>query len=120
MTTTANALDVAELTRAIVERDADAVTGLYADDAELTIVDRNSPPSSPTVYRGRAEIHGFYADVCGRNMDHEVADAIQADGRLAFVERCVYPDGTRVLCSANAELRDGRIVRQTAVQAWDG
>ena len=28
-------------------------------------------------------------------------------------------DGTNVLCATVLELADGRIVRQTAVQAWD-
>jgi hypothetical protein len=34
-------------------------------------------------------------------------------------EACRYPDGTRVLCLAMLDLRDGLIVRQTAVQEWD-
>jgi hypothetical protein len=32
---------------------------------------------------------------------------------------CAYADGTRVLCSTIAELRDGRIVSERLVQAWD-
>jgi len=42
------------------------------------------------------------------------------DGKeLAFTQTCAYPDGTKVFCAAMLELQDGKIVRQTAVQAWD-
>jgi hypothetical protein len=39
--------------------------------------------------------------------------------RLAFTQACAYPDGTRVFCSAMIELEQGKIARQTNVQAWD-
>ena len=32
---------------------------------------------------------------------------------------CCYPDGVRVQCLGAMRLRDGRIVEQTTVQAWD-
>ena len=38
---------------------------------------------------------------------------------LAFAQACAYPDGTKVFCVAMLELQGGKIVRQTAVQAWD-
>ncbi|MFC7539169.1 hypothetical protein ACFQU2_06385 [Siccirubricoccus deserti] len=43
----ATAFDFAGLKRALESSDADALTGLYAEDAEMTIVDRNRPPSAP-------------------------------------------------------------------------
>jgi hypothetical protein len=39
--------------------------------------------------------------------------------RSCYQVACAYPDGTRVFCSTIAELRDGRIVRERVVQAWD-
>ena len=42
-----------------------------------------------------------------------------AGDTAAFAQACRYPDGTRVLCLAMLDLRDGLIVRQTAVQEWD-
>jgi len=45
---------------------------------------------------------------------------VEADGdRLAFTQSCAYPDGLKVYCSAMIELKDGKIARQTMVQAWD-
>lgn len=100
-------------------RDARTLSAFYADDAEIRIIDRANPPSRPRVLRGKQEISAFWEDVCGRSMTHAV-EATAAEGdRLAFTEACTYPDGTRVLCIAMAELKDGSIARQTVVQAWD-
>src|SRR5438270_2627275 len=98
METEMGALD--QLRRAIETRDARTLSSLYADDAVITIMDRDHPPGAPIRISGRAAIDGYYADVCGREMTHEV-EAVLADPlHLAFTERCAYPDGTRVFCSA--------------------
>jgi hypothetical protein len=41
------------------------------------------------------------------------------ESRIAFNEACEYPDGTRVLGAQTLELRDGKVVRQVNVEAWD-
>ncbi|HET6532742.1 MAG TPA: nuclear transport factor 2 family protein [Actinoplanes sp.] len=119
MTTTRPTVDIDALTRAIESRDADGVLAFYADDATLTLVDRDHPPSAPTVLTGRDRIAGYYTDICGRNMDHQVHDAVATPDRLAYAQHCRYPDGTRVLCVTVATVRDGKIRTQTATQAWD-
>lgn len=103
----------------IETRDAAELTRLYADNAVMEIVDQTHPPSTPQRLQGRAEIGAFLKDICGREMSHKVTEAVADGGHLAFSERCEYPDGTRVLMSAFAELADGRIVHQTNIQAWD-
>jgi len=50
------------------------VTAWYADDADLTILDRDNPPAAPATYHGLAEIGSYYRDICGRNMEHTVED----------------------------------------------
>lgn len=105
--------------RATEGRDARTLSAFYADDAELRIVDRTNPPSRPRVLRGKQEISAFLEDICGRSMTHAVETAVADGNRLAFTEACSYPDGTKVLCMAMAELKDGSIARQTIVQAWD-
>jgi ketosteroid isomerase-like protein len=121
MSTTSSSSSLREAIRTAVEgRDAAALAGLYAADASLTIVDRSTPPSSPRRIHGREEIAAFLADVCSREMTHEVRDYVEAEGRLAHTEHCRYPDGTRVLCMTVADLdAHRRIARQTIVQAWD-
>jgi ketosteroid isomerase-like protein len=109
----------AALKSATEARDARTLSAFYADDAVIRIIDRANPPSRPRVLHGKQEISAFWEDVCGRSMTHTV-EAAAADGdRLAFTEACTYPDGTKVLCIAMAELKDGSIAKQTVVQAWD-
>jgi hypothetical protein len=70
--------------------------------ANLSGVSRGRPPAPPTSHN-------------------------QANGRgtttlstLRYrTDACEYPDGTRVLGAETIELRDGKIVRQVNVEAWD-
>jgi hypothetical protein len=107
------------LRRGIEERDVTTLLGLYAQDAELSIVDRNDQPSKPRVIRGRQAIGEYLADVCGRDMTHTVERLVVGDTGAAFIQACQYPSGERVLCMAVLDLQDGLIVRQSGVQAWD-
>ena len=112
-------LNFETLRRAIEERDADTLVGLYADDAEIHTVNRNTTPSSPNVLKGKEEITEYLRDVCGREMTHRVENEVVGEGRIAFMEACEYPDGIRVLGAETLEVRDGKIVRQVNVEAWD-
>lgn len=118
-TTARRPFDSDTFRRAIEERDAVALLGLYAEDAELHVVDRNDQPSHPRIVRGRQEIGDYLADVCGRDMTHTIERLVAAAEHAAFLQACSYPDGGRVLCAAVLDLRDGLIVRQSGVQAWD-
>jgi ketosteroid isomerase-like protein len=83
--------------RAIEGSDYDALMALYADDAEMRMVNKNSTPSSPLVLRGKEEISELMRDVCGRAMTHRVEDEVVGEKRVAFNEACEYPDGPKVL-----------------------
>jgi ketosteroid isomerase-like protein len=112
-------LDFEDLRRAQEQRDLDAMLDLYAEDAEIHIVNRNTPPSSPYVLRGKEAIAEYLRDVFGRDMSHSIENEVVGEDRLAFNVACEYPDGTRVLASENLEVRDGKVVRQVEVVAWD-
>ncbi len=112
-------LDFEALRQAVEGRDAETLAGFYADAAEIHTVNRNTTPSSPQVLRGKEEISEYLRDVCGRAMTHRVENEVVGDDRIAFFEACEYPDGTRVLGAESLELRDGKIVRQVNVEAWD-
>jgi ketosteroid isomerase-like protein len=116
---TTRTLDTSAFTAAIVARDAEGVSRWYAEDATLTVVDRDHPPAAPQVYAGLGAITAYYRDLCGRNIDHRIERLVSDDAGFAFVQQCRYPDGAGVTCSTLAEVRDGRIHEQTAVQAWD-
>lgn len=110
---------LSSLSRAIETRDSAAMRAFYADDARMRIVDRDHPPSHPQDIVGRPAIAAYFDDVCGRTMTHKVENGVVDGDHLAFTQTCAYPDGTLVFCSAMADLKDGKIARQTIVQAWD-
>ena len=112
-------LDFEALRRAIEESDAETLIGFYADDAEVRTVNKNATPSSPQVLRGKEDISGYLRDVRSREMTHHVENEVVGEGRISFFEACEYPDGTRVLGAETLDLRDGKIVRQVNVEAWD-
>lgn len=107
------------LRRAIESRDGATLSGFYADDAVLRVIDQMHPPSDPQEIKGREAIAAYYDDVCGRTMTHSVDFGITEGDHLAFLQNCTYPDGKRVCCAATLDLRNGKIVRQVALQAWD-
>ena len=112
-------LDFEDLRRAQEQRDLDAMLDLYPEDAEIRIVNRNTPPSSPYVLRGKEEIAEYLRDVFSRDMSHSIENEIVGDDRLAYNVAYEYPDGTMVPASENLEMRDGKVVRQVEVVAWD-
>jgi ketosteroid isomerase-like protein len=114
-----SSIDADALRRAFSDRDADALLALYADDATVELVDHVNRPSAARHLRGRDELRAHLQDVFGRDMTHAVDIVAAAPDALGYVVRCTYPDGTKVVCAASAELRDGRIVREVGVQAWD-
>ena len=113
-------LDFEAMRRAIEGSDYEALVSFYADDAELRVVNKNTTPSSPMVLQGKGEISEMLREVCGRAMTHHVEDEVVGEGRVSYNEACEYPDGVRVLGSTTLDLRDGLIVRQTNIEAWDG
>jgi ketosteroid isomerase-like protein len=107
------------LRQAFARRDAAALAGLYADDAEIEIVDAQHQPSSPQRLKGRDAIRAHLDDVMGRDMTHEVDIVVVGGDAVGYSLRCTYADGTRVVCAATAQLADGKIAREVGVQAWD-
>jgi hypothetical protein len=117
--TTLNTVSIADLKRAIEGRDAKTLIGFYEENATLRIIDRENAPSKPRELKGKAAIAAYYEDVCGRAMTHRIESGVSDGKQLAYTQVCTYPEGGKVFCVAMLELKDGKIVRQTAVQAWD-
>ncbi|MEU0239374.1 nuclear transport factor 2 family protein [Nocardiopsis sp. NPDC006198] len=111
--------DGGALTRAVESADADAMLALFADDAEMEMIDKRAQPSRPAVLHGKAAIAPALREVFSRDMTHEVLDCVVDADHAAYTERCSYPDGTRVMSMTMLDLRDGRISHQSTVQAWD-
>ncbi len=118
-TQTTGGLDFEAMRRAIERLDVEALVGLYADDAQIRVVNKNTTPRSPLELRGKEEIAGYLRDVCGRAMTHRIENEVVGEERVAFNEACEYPDGTKVLAATTLEVEGGRISRQVTVEAWD-
>jgi nuclear transport factor 2 (NTF2) superfamily protein len=71
------------------------------------------------VLRREEEISEYLRDVFSREMTHRVENEVVGENRIAFNEACEYADGTRVLGAETFDVRDGKIVRQVNVEAWD-
>ncbi|MEW5943923.1 MAG: nuclear transport factor 2 family protein [Pseudomonadota bacterium] len=119
MATFSSAQVASTMHQALEQCDVDMLLSCYSDDAEIQIIDRNNPPSSPLMLHGKKAIADYYRDICSRGMKHVVQQEIVGDNRLGLTEACQYTDGTRVLAAEMCELRDGKIARQTNIQAWD-
>jgi hypothetical protein len=116
---TIHTFDLSTFKQAIEERDASTQIAMYAEDAEVTLVDRVAQPSTPRVLHGREEIQTWIEDVCARDMTHRIQGTVQDERGAAFTEACRYPDGTGVMCATVLEIDDGLVARQIGVQAWD-
>jgi hypothetical protein len=116
---TAGGLDVEALRRAYEQRDAELAISFYADDAEVRMVDRNNPPSSPFELHGKEQIAEHLRELFNRDMNHQLQNEVIGEDRVAFNIACQYPEGNRVFCAGMLEVRDGKIVREVGVQAWD-
>jgi ketosteroid isomerase-like protein len=116
---TTTTFDVESLASALEGRDVDGQMAHYADDAEVTIVDTEHPPSRPRRARGRDEIRAFLEDVASRDMTHRVTHAYANGQGGGYSVACRYSSGEGVACAALFELRDGKISRLDGVQAWD-
>jgi hypothetical protein len=120
MTTgTMTTFDTDALHRGIEQGDVEALIGLYTEDATVEIVDQTAPPTTPHVLEGAAAIRAFYDDISCRDMHHRLAQVVVDGSGAAFLERCEYPGGPKVVVASTIELTEGRISRQVMVQSWD-
>ena len=107
--------DLAGLRRAIESGDALYRTALYADAAELRIVDSDAPARPPQVLQGRSAIAGWIASMYGSDGTHRVLESAAEGEQIRLVEERQTADGLRVVYAIAAEVDRGQIVRETAV-----
>ena len=110
---------LAAIREGLHKRDPAMLGGVYADDVEYTIINRNNPPSKRLVLRGRKAVQEMFAELCAREMSHKVMNPVAGANAIAYSIHCSYPDGCNVVGLYNATLRDGRIVSEISVDCWD-
>ena len=116
---TTTAFELETLRRGYEEWDIEALLSLYADDVEQVQIDRENPPSSPRVRRGKDVYRGMFEHCAAAGVKATVENAVAGDDRAAATITCAFPGGRKVTANAILELREGRIVRELDVQAGD-
>jgi predicted enzyme related to lactoylglutathione lyase/ketosteroid isomerase-like protein len=96
--------------------DVDRLLTFYAPDAVWV---EHRDPNAPNVMRGREAIETFLRSLAGGPMEIAVANEVLGEDRVAFTVTVTLGDGRRVLENVIADLRDGLIVHQVDVEAWD-
>jgi ketosteroid isomerase-like protein len=112
-------LSIGVLVKAIEAGDAESQIPLYADDAEVLVVDPHHPPRAPMTLRGKRAVAYWIRDICSVNMSHQVVDLVDGGDRVAFTEEGRYRDGARVLSTSTLSIRGGLIAKQRVVLVWD-
>ncbi|MCF3130060.1 nuclear transport factor 2 family protein [Streptomyces olivochromogenes] len=118
-TATGSTFDAETLRRGIEGNTGNTLLALYADDAEIRIIDRNTQPSNPKILHGRPAIAEMLDDIYSRDMTHKLEQCIVQGDHAAYSESCEYEDGVRVVAESMITLRDGKIAEQIMIQAWD-
>jgi ketosteroid isomerase-like protein len=119
MSTVETTFDLHDLREHIAAGDADAFGAMLADDVEWRLVDQRTPPAAPAVRHGREAVLEMIRGAVARGIVTHVTDGFVAGDRGAVQLTCTYPTGEQVLENALVDIRDGRIVRWSGVQAWD-
>jgi hypothetical protein len=102
-------LDPGALRLAIEARDPDALTGFYAEDADLRIVHAVLPEGQVFELKGRSQIERYLRAVCYQEMTCSVnGGVVLGEGSIEFVEMCAYPNGTTILVRTRLELAGRR------------
>lgn len=113
-----SAFDFDAYRTAVTGRDADRWASFYADDATWTEYRQADPPRAPHVMRG-PQIPAFIRAVARQPLDLSFANEVIGDERAAYTLIVGLGGGKRIIENVIITHRDGRIVEQTEVEAWD-
>lgn len=108
--------DIAGLSRAIEQGDPRYQAALYADDAEIAIVDSSSNDEPPQILQGKSAIRDWIEQVCWGSSYRRVLDPQASEARVSFTEECQQSDGASYQYSCIAEVSRGQIIRETVTR----
>jgi ketosteroid isomerase-like protein len=116
---TSTAFDPEALRRGYEEGDIPALLALYAEDVELIQIDRDNPPSSPRVRRGKEVLEGMLEHFAAAGVKATVENVVAGPQRAAATITCEFPGGRKVVANSILEIEQGRIVVERNVLAGD-
>jgi hypothetical protein len=118
-TQTVTRFDVEAFQHAYETWDIEALLDLYGDELELIQIDRENPPSSPRVRRGKEVMRGMFEHCAGAGVKATVEHTVADESTAAAAITCEFPGGRKVLANAILEIESGRIVREREVLSGD-
>jgi ketosteroid isomerase-like protein len=116
---TGGSFDLDALKRGYEEWDIEGLLALYADEVELIQIDRDNPPSTPRVRRGKELFKGMFEHCAAAGVRATVENLVASRERAAATITCQFPGGRKVVANSILEIEDGRIVRERDIQAGD-
>ncbi len=103
--------DLDGLSYAVGAQNAGYQLALYADDAQVEIVDAENPAVPIRVLRGKNDIREWLDSMSSGAVRYQVTDAEAHQHQLRFTEECRFPDGSDLRYECRAEVYRGRITR---------
>ena len=104
--------DIEGLRRAIELGDCRYQLALYADNAEVSIIDPDDPDCRARVLHGKSEIANWINDVRDETSLRQVSNVEVGVHRFAVTEECRRIDGSSVGYARTAEVHGGQITRE--------
>jgi hypothetical protein len=104
--------DLAGLRRAIESNDSGYLLALYADNAEVHVIDSDDPSRS-RILQGKRAIASWIQDLCSQEIDRRVVNSIAGESRVALAEEIHASDGRNIWYTYTAEVSRGQITRET-------
>jgi ketosteroid isomerase-like protein len=104
--------DLAGLSRALESGDSRYLLALYADNAEVQIIEGDDP-ASPRILQGKLAIASWIDDLCAKDIRHRVLNSRASETLVALIEERETPDGANVRYAWTAEVSRGQITRDT-------
>lgn len=116
---TRTTFDFEAFRRAVEGQLVDEWLSFYSDDAEWIEYRHNAPPRAPNRMVGKAEIGSFLKRVKQSNVQISMTDQVLGAERAAFCLSVELPGGKQIIENVIVHLKNGRIVREVDVEAWD-
>lgn len=107
--------DVARFTRALEECDAGSQLALYADDAEVRVVDRDRSTPDPQILHGKPAVRTWMTQRSSEVHSFRVVSVLCEDAELTIIAECRNQDGTLGVHACTGHLLGGLVVNQTVV-----
>lgn len=126
-----------EFRRATEDGDGERLRSLYADDFVLIGYSQTNPPSRPLKLEGVDRIEDGLRNVFDREPERQragypapswpaceclsrrISNEVITENRFSYLETCDLGGELHCVAAVTAELRDGRIVRETIVETLD-